>query len=155
MADMMRRERFCALAEAYGGDLARWPLREQAAAAALAALNPDLRGRLQAAAELDGLLDAWEAPIPSLRLQAGVARALAAGAPAARRPARMRLWLSGAGLAAAGLVGVLCGTAVSSAAAQEARDQALLSAATADGVEAFAGAGEGTRAGVAAPSPRL
>lgn len=106
----MTPERFETLAEAYGGDVARWPAAERDAAAALmAARSAWARGVLGRAGELDGLLAAFEAPRP----RAGLAERIAATGPRSRAP-RWRAWLvpaaMGAGLAAACAAGVLTGS---------------------------------------------
>ena len=53
----MKIERFQQLAEAFGGDLSRWPAGEQKAAAALLRTSPAARCALDAAAALDALLN--------------------------------------------------------------------------------------------------
>ncbi|WP_374533021.1 hypothetical protein [Phenylobacterium sp.] len=56
----MTRDGFEALAQAYGGDMARWPQDHWDEAALFAAQQPDLAaGVLAAAARLDEALDAW------------------------------------------------------------------------------------------------
>lgn len=108
----MSPERFEHLAQAYGGDLRRWPVATRAAAADLLRTRPELERRLTMEAATDALLDASPRSVPSAGLRA---RVLAA-APAERVRAAWQAgwtWLSGAGLAgacAAGLaVGVLVG----------------------------------------------
>jgi hypothetical protein len=62
--DEMTRERFADLAEAFGGQIARWPQAERDAAAVLLAAEPDFAGGVLAAASgLDDLLTQW-APQP-------------------------------------------------------------------------------------------
>jgi hypothetical protein len=106
----MDAKRFEALAEAYGGDIERWPAGERPAARAYRLTDPLYTGEILAVAQaLDGLLSASPEP-----LFAGVLRErLLAQAP--RRPAwrGARAWLSGAGLAAACAAGVLFGANVS------------------------------------------
>ena len=106
--DGMTPERFEALAEAYGGDVARWPQGEREAAAALMAADPErARTALSAAAELDLALDAFAAP----RASGELAQRIAGGAPRARP--RWRLWIApagmGAGLAASCAAGLVLG----------------------------------------------
>ncbi|MEW5685128.1 MAG: hypothetical protein AB1942_09430 [Pseudomonadota bacterium] len=106
--DGMTPERFATLAEAYGGDVARWPQGEREAAAALMSAEPAwAQSVLSAAAELDLALDAFAAP----RAAGDLAQRIAAGAPKPR--ARWRLWLApagmGAGLAAACAAGLVLG----------------------------------------------
>jgi anti-sigma factor RsiW len=116
----MSLARFETLLEAYGGQPARWPAAERAAAEALLASNPTARALHARAAELDALLDKLSAPQPSPALRARIL----AQAP---RPARPRLlsrlaqamlpagpvpygWRpAGAALAAALVLGMLTG----------------------------------------------
>lgn len=105
----LTRERFESLAEAYGGDVARWPegLREDAAL--IMAAEPVWTGEVLAGAgALDAALDAWRAA-PASR---AVTEQILASAPRTPRP-RWLGWLSpavlGAGLAAACAAGVIVG----------------------------------------------
>jgi hypothetical protein len=104
----MTRERFAALAEAYGGEIARWPQGEREAAAALMAAEPGFTGPLlTAASRLDETLGQWAAPAvrPALR------DAVLAAAPKPRRAAwswAVRFGL-GAGLAGACASGLAVG----------------------------------------------
>ncbi len=109
----MRRERFEALAEAYGGDVARWPLAERDAAALLMTIEPAWTGAaLASAATLDAQLGDLPAPTASADL---VGRILA-GAPQARAH-RWTGWLlptgMGVGLATACAAGLLAGAQLS------------------------------------------
>jgi len=52
----MTEEEFVRLAETYGGDTARWPVAQRAAAAAALQVKPELAGILAEAAALDCLL---------------------------------------------------------------------------------------------------
>lgn len=104
----MTPERFETLAEAYGGDVARWPTGEREAAAALMAADATwAQAVLARAGELDEALAAFVAPPAS----GALAERIAAGAPRARR--RWRTWLTpagmGAGLAAACAAGLMLG----------------------------------------------
>lgn len=106
--DSMSERRFAALADAHGGDLARWPAAERAAAAALARRSAAAQAALARAAALDAALDALAAappPAASARLLAACA-ADAAAVCATRRRARRPVW---AGLAAAAALGVALG----------------------------------------------
>ncbi len=99
MADLTR-ERFEALAEAYGGDVSRWPEDVREAAAVRMAGEPKVCGEiLGRAGALDAALDAWR-PAPA---SPGLMERILAAAPRMRRP-RWLIWLSpavlGAGLAA-------------------------------------------------------
>jgi hypothetical protein len=145
----MDMKRFQDLADAYGGDLARWPAADRFDARRLAAQDPAARTVLAASDALDKALQDWTVEPPSAALKARVERLLeddgrqAVLAPRRRRgPALkgVRVWLSGAGLATAGLLGVFCGTALSSAATAEMRDQAILATATSDALGPFSGA---------------
>ena len=54
----LSRSRFESLAEAFGGDVARWPAPEREAAARLMAADPDFaRAVLTPASRLDAVLD--------------------------------------------------------------------------------------------------
>jgi hypothetical protein len=109
----MTHERFEALAEAYGGDVARWPAEVRDGAALLMAGEPDVtRAALARAGALDAALDAWR-PAPA---SASLIDRIVAAAPRLRRP-RWLAWLSpaalGAGLAAACAAGVVVGVQMS------------------------------------------
>jgi hypothetical protein len=104
----MTPERFETLAEAWGGDVARWPVGEREAAAVLMAARSEwAQAVLARAGDLDAALAAYAPPQASARL----AETIAAGAPAPRR--RWRAWLlpagMGAGLAAACAAGMVLG----------------------------------------------
>lgn len=105
----MTPERFEALAEAYGGDVARWPAAEREAARQWRAAHTDAaRSILDRAGALDNLLDAAPAPLASPELVQGIV----AAAPPARARRRAGWWLPagmGAGLAAACAAGVAVG----------------------------------------------
>ena len=96
------------LAEAFGGDPARWPESDRAAAEAWIAAHPTRAWRLlEEAGALDRLLLAWEAPRPTEDARARVQ----AAAPDQVRRALRRSWVltltGGAALAAACLAGIL------------------------------------------------
>jgi hypothetical protein len=96
------REQFQALAEAYGGEIARWPAAVRDEAAVFATAEPgEARAVLAREAELDAALDL----LPRATASAGLYERIVADAPAPRRGARWRLWLTPAGLGAA-LAGV-------------------------------------------------
>lgn len=132
----MTLERFDALAQAWGGDIARWPEAERAAAAMLAARAPQAAAALAQAAALDAALadlDATPGPAPSQALLAvcaeaamreagrkAAARRLIARAPTARTApgrasagraaaARRARWPMAAAMAAAAVAGVVIG----------------------------------------------
>ena len=106
----MRQERFEALAQAYGGEIARWPDAVREAAALFAAAAPEVATLiLSREGRLDAVLDA--APRTSAR--SGLFEQIVLSAPAGRRRRRWSVWIAparlGAGLAATALVGVLLG----------------------------------------------
>ena len=111
----MTLERFEALAEAYGGDVARWPLAEREAAAQLMAAEPDwVRDILARADALDAALAAFSPP----RAASGLMDRIVASAPQPRSRTRWTGWLvpagMGAGLAAACAAGMVMGARLSS-----------------------------------------
>ncbi len=125
-------KRFEELAEAYGGDIARWPTAEQTGGRAYLAADPDAaRAALARAADLDEALDAWRVPHPSMALRDTVLAAAPRARPAraAGSPMGLWLWLSGAGFAAAAVAGVIVGIAASDAAFYDMRADTVLSAA--------------------------
>ncbi|MEY4248413.1 MAG: hypothetical protein RJA87_46 [Pseudomonadota bacterium] len=106
----MTPERFEQLAEAYGSDLRRWPLAEQAKAEQLRQERPVwARECLDSAADLDDLLGLYRVAAPSVALRDRVM----ARAPKLQRSVWSRLvgeWRGwGMGLAAAGLAGLMVG----------------------------------------------
>jgi hypothetical protein len=109
----MTPERFETLAEAYGGDVARWPQAEREAAAALMIAEPAFaRLSLERAASLDGALDAWSPQPVTHELRTRVIEA----APSPRRRKRLAAWFwgagMGAGLACACATGLVVGVAL-------------------------------------------
>lgn len=127
----MTPERFETLAEAFGGDVARWPAAERDAAAELMTGRPDWAGAVLArAATLDAALDAWVAP----RADGALADRIAAAAPMRRARPGWTGWLipagMGAGLAAACAAGVLAGAGLSASPASNEGD-ALVAAVSA------------------------
>jgi hypothetical protein len=111
----MTHERFEILAQAYGGDIARWPAPERDAAALLMAAEPEFsRIVLSDAGELDAALEFW-APMtvsPELR------QTVIASAPGMRRRwGGLWSWFMGAsvgaGLAAACAAGLVVGVMLS------------------------------------------
>lgn len=129
----MRIERLQALAEAYGGDLRRWPADQRAFAESLVAADPAARVLLDEAAALDALLDASPSVAPSADLTARVLRA-APGARAKSRP-RRAIWFLGAGWAAAACAGVVAGVGLTRQMSADARADAVLYQATLSGVD--------------------
>ena len=107
----MIEERFQILADAYGGDIDRWPTDEQAAARAWSATHvKQALAILEEASSLDMLLDMAEAPVVGAVLRDRVV----ASALQTHRPMRRTLmWASATGLMAACLAGVMLGTRLS------------------------------------------
>lgn len=105
----MNIERFAQLAEAFGGDLRRWPASERIEAEAFLASDRGAAALLDDARTLDLMLDAWGQPqiAPALRDR------VLSTAPRERRStspwALAAPWLRGAGLAAACAAGVVVG----------------------------------------------
>lgn len=123
----LSRARFESLAEAYGGDVARWPAAVREDAAALMAGDPGFaQGVLARASLLDAALDDW-AP-PSVRQ--GLREAIVAAAPKPRTRSRLAVWGARLGLGAA-----LAGACASGVAAG-----ILLSASTGDSGDAVTAA---------------
>jgi hypothetical protein len=133
----MDETRFGALAEAWGGDLRRWPEADRGTGRAFADAHPREAERILFEADaLDALLDASPRPAVSADLRD---RVLAGAASPGRR--RMRgawpsltrlLWLGGAGWAAAACAGVVFGTNLGGRLADQRQaeavvDQAMLS----------------------------
>jgi hypothetical protein len=104
----MPAERFAALADAYGGDLRRWPAGDRSVAEAmLASGHPAFAAIVDRAGRLDTWLEDYRVAAPSSDLAALIMSA-------ATRPRiiwrRARLWWSGLGLAGVGLAGALAGS---------------------------------------------
>lgn len=127
----MNRDRFAALAEAFGGDLRRWPAAEREAARAFRQAQPGVCEPLLAeAGRLDSVLEGLAPPQPSAALRDRIL----ALAPQARRPlfslGRLRQaapWLApGAGLAAACAAGAWLGVSASHTAETRMRADTVL-----------------------------
>jgi hypothetical protein len=98
----MTPERFAALAEAYGGDLDRWPADAQAAARLRLASDPGAHAVLAEAAGLDALLSADVVAPPSAELQRRILTAAAQPRPPTGLLGRWMSVLGAAGAMAAG-----------------------------------------------------
>lgn len=113
----MNNLRFSELAEAYGGDIDRWPASERLQASALLVADPEgAKSILDEAVALDLLLRASPDPAPSRALK----EAIIASAPRPRRALLAQRWAGvglGASLAAASVAGVLSGFAAAPMAA--------------------------------------
>lgn len=107
----MTQDRFEHLADAYGGDIDRWPATEQATARAWFDANTgSAQALLDEAAGLDWILDAAPAVVTSPLLRDRII----AQAPKARRSiGRILVWASATGLMAACLAGVMLGARLS------------------------------------------
>jgi hypothetical protein len=92
------RERFQELAEAYGGDVARWPADVREEAALLATAEPGFVGVVLAR---EARLDATLAELPRPATRAELFETIVASAPPLKAERRWRLWLAPAGLGAA------------------------------------------------------
>ena len=102
----MDRTRAAEIIAAYGGDPARWPAGERAAALQLTLDDRALgRARIEAGA-LDGMMAEW-ARRDVVGGNAGVATARALAAPVQRPMRSVLRWAVGSGIAAALAVGVV------------------------------------------------
>ena len=107
----MNAERFTALADAYGGDMARWPADVHDAAMAWRAVNAQAAMAILAdAAAVDLWLDASEAPAPGLILRTAIIASERTSRPPVRRTA---IWVSATGLVAACAAGIILGANLS------------------------------------------
>ena len=127
--------RFEALAAAYGGELSRWPNAERDAAHAFQAREPELAAQLlHAEDDLDDALHAWRGAAPSTDLRT---RVLASAPKPGAAKARGRwMWLTGAGLAAAGVSGIMFGAVLFTAVSSDIQADALVAQAAPDGASA-------------------
>lgn len=114
----MNADRMRELAEAWGGDLRRWPAADREAAQTFALLQPEVAERaLFEARQLDAVLDA----VPSVQVSIALRDRVIASAGAAGLKARAAwpglrrlLWIGGAGWAAAACAGVVFGMTLTS-----------------------------------------
>ncbi|WP_027032920.1 hypothetical protein [Mesorhizobium loti] len=104
----MDARRFAALAEAYGGDLRRWPEAERKAATAFAS-NEAGQAILRHAGTLDTLLDSHSVQHPGRALHDTILRTANRHLVQRRR---QRFWWLGLGLAGIGLAGAIAGLAL-------------------------------------------
>ncbi len=100
--------RFAALAEAYGGDIGRWPEETRAAAFRMAA-DPAFQAMLVEAGRLDLRLDLSRTEPASAELRARIIRSWPR--PLSRRA---KIWWSGIGIATA-LAGAVAGSMAAAA----------------------------------------
>lgn len=103
--ESMDAERFGQLTQAYGGESARWPQADRAPALRYLAATPAAHATRARALRLDEVLGAWAPQAASAALRDRIA----AGAPAVRRLRPRDLWISGVGLAAACVIGLMVG----------------------------------------------
>ena len=143
----MTYERFETLADAFGGDLRRWPEAEREAARALLDSDPRAAVLLRKADGLDALLDAAPRPVASHALRETVIASaagagLGVGLRARRRGPGSLAWLSGAGWAAAACAGVVFGVNLTSHLTADVQADAVLyqaSLTSADDTEVLGG----------------
>ena len=135
----MDAQRLEALAQAYGGDLRRWPEGERSAAQGLLSTRPELASTLAVATRLDAALDTSPRPSPSAALRDRVIASAAASGLRARKAGRFwfdRLMLaSGAGCAAAVCAGVIVGLGLTSQLTADVRADAVLYQASLAGID--------------------
>ncbi|RUW62768.1 hypothetical protein [Mesorhizobium sp. M7A.F.Ca.US.008.03.1.1] len=104
----MEAKRFAALAQAYGGDLRRWPEAERMAGTVFAASGVG-KAILRQAGTLDALLDSYRVDAPDKALHSSILQA--AGRHLDQRR-RQWFWWLGLGLAGIGLAGAVAGLAL-------------------------------------------
>ncbi|TIL97339.1 MAG: hypothetical protein E5Y74_36570, partial [Mesorhizobium sp.] len=97
----MDARRFAVLAQAYGGDLRRWPAAERMAGTVFAASGAG-KAILRQAGTLDALLDSYRVDAPDKALHGSILQA--AGRHLVQRR-RQWFWWLGLGLAGIGLAG--------------------------------------------------
>ena len=138
----MNVDRMRDLAEAWGGDLRRWPETDRRAAEDFARTHPDDAERaLFAARQLDGALDALPRPVVSAELRDRViASATAAGLRARLVWPGLRklLWVGGASWAAAACAGIVFGLSLSSDFERQVQLDAVLDQAAVSGLDDMA-----------------
>ena len=105
---MMTPERFAALADAYGGNLDRWPESERSAAQAHLDASWEAQRVVRDAAVLDAALGSWTVQRPGFALAARIAASVSRRQSHLRR---LRIWLSGLGAAATLAGGIAAGAA--------------------------------------------
>jgi 1,6-anhydro-N-acetylmuramate kinase len=135
----MTADRMQELAEAWGGDLRRWPAADRIAAEAFARAEPEAAERaLFDARQLDAALDAAPRVVVSAELRDRViASAEAAGlkARAVWPGLRRLLWVGGASWAAAACAGVVFGLSLTSDLERQAQLDLVLEQASVGGLD--------------------
>ncbi|WP_029415933.1 hypothetical protein [Brevundimonas bacteroides] len=138
----MNADRMRELAEAWGGDLRRWPAAERSAAEDFAATRPEAADRaLFEARQLDAALDAAPRVVVSTALSDRViASAQGAGlkARAAWPGLRRLLWIGGASWAAAACAGVMFGLTLTGDLERQAQLDLVLDQASIGGLDDMA-----------------
>tara|TARA_R110002167_G_scaffold23011_9_gene81890 strand:- start:5214 stop:5639 length:426 start_codon:yes stop_codon:yes gene_type:complete len=135
----MTLDRLTVLADAWGGDLRRWPPADRIEAEQLLASDPEARAVLEAATAFDALLSTSPQPRASAALRDRVI-ASASRAGLKPRPAR-RFWFdrlvlaSGAGWAAAACAGIIAGLSLTTHMTADIQADAVLYQATLAGVD--------------------
>lgn len=104
----MDARRFAVLAQAYGGDLRRWPAAERMAGTVFAASGAG-KAILRQAGTLDALLDSYRVDAPDKALHGSILQA--AGRHLVQRR-RQWFWWLGLGLAGIGVAGAVAGLAL-------------------------------------------
>jgi hypothetical protein len=131
--ERMDETRFGELADAFGGDVRRWPESEREAARAWIDAHPlEAERALFDARQTDAALFASPNPVVSMDLRDRVIAAASVKARAAWPSLRKLLWIGGAGWAAAACAGVVFGANLGGHLATQAQadavlDQAMLS----------------------------
>ena len=105
----MNRKRFITLADAYGGDLARWPAGEQRHAEAWLESAPEAAAILKQSRELDRTLSTYATPPPSPDLQRRIVTTMLAQR---RKRGRLSGWLPALGAMGTLAVGAVGGAVV-------------------------------------------
>ena len=135
----MTDTRFAELAQAWGGDLRRWPEAEREAARAWAGTNSVAAERaLFYARQTDAALDASLRPVVSAALRDRVIASAATAGLKARAVwpgLKKLLWIGGAGWAAAACAGVVFGATLGSQIAADTQAFAVLDQALAGGLD--------------------
>lgn len=124
--ERMDQTRFGELAEAYGGDLRRWPEAAREAARAWADAHPlEAERALSDPRRTDAVLFASPNPAVSMALRDRVLAAATTKARAAWPSLKKLLWIGGVGWAAAACAGVMVGTTLSGHLATQAQADAV------------------------------
>ena len=136
MIERMDATRFGELADAFGGDVRRWPEAEQGAARGWIEAHPTEAERaLFDARQTDAALFASPNPAVSMALRDRVLASATMKARAAWPSLRKLLWIGGVGWAAAACAGVMVGTTLSGHLAARIQADAVLEQAMAGGLD--------------------